>query len=411
MPSNWPTVSEKDQSTTSEIYEASEVNYEDRRETLPPQYSEYSMPMNSDLQKPVVIPQQTNIFMIKTFSPFARAYSPAFSTLPNPIPKDEFISFIDGLNKAFISSPIFQAAHVVGGGLLGSQILPAQAVGGVFQVVSVLGSAGVSVIRVRRYMKKANANIFAPRGLIVKIMSTKKMMTEVGCPTVDPKGKLALPPLEELSDLTPQTGALIRHPTGGTIHSRTGSSVEDPRMRRIRALGNYISPLEFETTLAQPKGMMDKYGGAPLRWMNKRADTKLVKAADKSASARLEKAPEAEVILNSAERKLESISSRMAEIHDTSLRERNRYPEDREKIEAVAERELASLEEKRNGVVEERDRKIKAIYEKGDKKLEKLAKKEEKIANRILWVVVQRLDGHVGDELLEVESRGSSPTS
>ena len=259
-------------------------------------------------------------------------------------------------------------------------------------------------------MKKANANIFAPRGLIVKIMSTKKMMTEVGCENLDAKGKLALPPLEELSDLTPQTGALIRHPTGGTTHSRTGSSVEDPRMRRIRALNGYISPLELETAPAPTTGVMDKYGGAPLRWMNKRADAKLAKAADKSASARLEKAPEAESLILASERELESISQRMNEVHDNSLKERNKYPEDRLRIEARAEEELGSLEEARKRVVAERDEKIAAIYKKGDKKLEKLAKKEEKIANRILWVVVQRLEGHVGDELLEVESRGSTPT-
>jgi len=72
--------------------------------------------------------------MIKTFSPFARAYSPALANLPDPISHDQFIDFIDGLNSAFISSPIFQMAHIVGGTLLGTQILPAQVVGGVFQV-------------------------------------------------------------------------------------------------------------------------------------------------------------------------------------------------------------------------------------------------------------------------------------
>ncbi|KAF8853315.1 hypothetical protein BDZ45DRAFT_729617 [Acephala macrosclerotiorum] len=361
-------VSEKAQmqSSASTIYEASERNYEPTRNSNPSQYtatanteSTYPTPAqnNLTLEKPIVIPQQTNIFLIKTFSPFARAYSPSLRNLPIPIPKEEYIQFIDGLNNAFVSSPIFQAAHVAGGALPRSQILPAQAVGGVFQVVSVLGSAGVSVVRVRRYMKKANQNIFAPRGLIVKIMSTKKMMAEVGVgpENLDPKGKLALPPLEELSDLTPQTGALIRHPTeqGVRTHERTTSSVEDPRMRRIRALNGYIAPLEFETEPVQPKGVYEKYGGAPLRWMNKRADTKMTKAADKSASARLDKAPEAESIINASERDLEQIDRDSAEVHQRRLDDLNKTRDetDRHRIEARAEQELSSLEDARKGVV------------------------------------------------------------
>jgi hypothetical protein len=47
------------------------------------------------------------------------------------------------------------------------------------------------------------------------------------------------------------------------------------------------------------------------------------------------------------------------------------------------------------------------VYKKGDKKLNKLAKKEEKIANRILWVVITRMDGSVGDDLVDVESLGN----
>lgn len=71
------------------------------------------------------------------------------------------------------------------------------------QVVSILGSGGVSIARVSKYMKTANRKDFMPRGLLVKIMSTKKMMAAIGFDYGDGKGKPALPPFDALKDLTP----------------------------------------------------------------------------------------------------------------------------------------------------------------------------------------------------------------
>lgn len=353
--------------------------------------------------------EQTSLFMIKTFSPFARAYSPALASLPDPISHDQFIEFIDGLNNAFISSPIFQMAHVLGGGLLGTQILPAQIVGGVFQIASVGMSAGVSMVRVRSFMKKANTDLFAPRNLIAKIMTTKKMMAEIRCNNVDTKGKLILPPLEELSDLTPETGAVIvRDPNVAA----PPSTVEDPRVRRTRALEGYIAPLEFEAP-ALPKGKYDKYGGAPLRWLNKRQDAKLAKAATKSSEKRLSKAPEAEAEMEKSELAIQDIEHKMIEVHQASEAELAATPDERYRIEARSEQEIAMLEAAREVEIERRNKALAMIYKKGDKKLNKLAKNEEKVANRILWIVITKIDGNGDDEQMEVGSIESSerPTS
>ena len=65
------------------------------------------------------------------------------------------------------------------------------------------------------------------------------------------------------------------------------------------------------------------------------------------------------------------------------------------------------LEREKLDVVSMRDEKIKEMFKKGDKGLEKRSKKEEKIANRILWVVITKLDGSVGvpdEDLVEVDS-------
>jgi hypothetical protein len=390
-----------------------------------PAYTEFPAETSHKiLGKPIVVPrkcnlpesyqrvflifsvEQTNLFMIKSFSPFARSYSPALEKLPNPVSREQFLSFIDGLNNAFLSSPIFQAAHVVGGGLLSSQILPAQAVGGVVQITSVLGSASVTMIRVRKYMKTTNETIFAPRGLVAKIMNTKKMMAAINFTNTDQKGKLALPPLDELEDLTPpSTLALDNSGSDGPLDENAeAANVEDPRLRRLRALEGFVAPLELETTPAPTKGAMDKYGGAPLRWLNKKQDSKLQKAASKSTESRLKNASAAEAEFKQTEAEIESIEYRMQELRLSAERELVDRPEAKDEIEAKMESELAILEQCREAEVKRRDEKVKEVYKKGDKKLEKLAKKEEKIANRILWIVIMRKDGSVDDELLEVGS-------
>ncbi len=241
----------------------------------------------------------------------------------------------------------------------------------------------------------------------MKITSTKNMMRAIKCTNVDEKGKLALPPLDELKDHAPQTGALIRHDGNATPMPFT--LVEDPRMRRLRALEGYIAPLELETEPAAPKGMYDKYGGAPLRWMNRKQDKKLAKTASGSAASRIEKAPEVEAEKQRSDAEIEGIDDNIFVIMKNTREEIARTEDDEEKkqIEARADYETAILEGSKLTEMERRDTKIAEIYKKGDKKLEKIAKKEEKIAQRILWIVIMRQDGSVGDELLGVGSRES----
>jgi hypothetical protein len=249
-----------------------------------PAYSAFPLPPPKDLlNKPMVIPrkpsilflnhslipnhtEQPNIFHIKSLSPLAPVYSLSVQTLADPISATDFLSFMDGLNVTFLSSPIFQAAHVIGGGLLGNQILTTQAVGGVLQVVSVLGSAGVLIARVREYMKTADKEMFTLRGLAVKVLSRKKMMGAIKFDNVDGKGKLALPPLDILEELTPASrNTLTAHDGSDFVAERKLEvEVEDPWMRRPKALLGLIAPLEFETDAAPIRGALDKYCRAPL---------------------------------------------------------------------------------------------------------------------------------------------------
>ncbi|KAH8652677.1 hypothetical protein BGZ60DRAFT_568882 [Tricladium varicosporioides] len=375
-----------------------------------------SSPRITQLEKPIVVPQTTNLFFIKSFSPFSRSYAPALASLPNPISQPDFLSFIDGLNEAFLSPPMFQAMHVIGGGLLGSQILPAQAVGGVFQVTSLLGSAGFTIVRVRKYLKKTNTAIFEPRGLVVKLMSTKKMMASIGFEEVDEKGKLRLPPLEDVDDLEPKVdgegveiGGVERVGTGESGRSGKGKEKgevrEDPRVLRIKALKDYISPLTLDVPQETGhSGPVSKYGGAPLRWMNKKQLGKLDKAREKSLKEREKNAGKVQAATMETDESIAGIDRQI-----TSLR-RHTIENGSMGSGSRSESELAMLESTKTKELEKRETVVKEIQQKGDKKLNKAFKKEEKIANRILWVVISRIDGgngmvsEEGEELVQVGS-------
>ncbi|TVY73334.1 hypothetical protein LSUE1_G007386 [Lachnellula suecica] len=385
----------------SELYDASTTSH--TREIRPSEV----------LEKPVVVPQSTNLFFIKTFSPFSRAYSPALGYLKNTISQDEFLAFIDGLNEAFLSPPVFQAMHVIGGTLLGTQIIPAQAVGGVFQITSLLGSAGFSIVRVKKYLKKTNASMFALRGLTVRLLSTKKMMEAINFKDTDAKGKMKLSPLEDVSELDPfiQATQLAATDPNAPVPLK-----EDPRLMRLKVLEDYVAPLTFDVPVGVGKmGSISKYGGAPLRWVNKKQMGKMDKARERSQKKRVEKAPEVQKEMEKSAGQLADLDQQIKVVQKNIIRASQQYDGDskgrelqvRSPIEDELVQQMRALENIKLAEEEKRNQAIKNIHEKGDKKLLRAHKKEEKIANRILWVVIMKEGVHgttSGDDLVHVDT-------
>lgn len=261
---------------------------------------------------------------------------------------------------------------------MGSQILPAMAVGGVLQFGSVMASAGVSFVRVRKFMKEANATIFAPRGLVCKIQTTKKMMAEVGFTNTDAKGKLMLPPLEDIQDLG------VYNPDVAVENESSGenSLEKDPRLLRLKALEGYIAPLDFEVA-AHPtsEGKLSKMGQAPLRWMNRKQMKKLDDAKAKTMKKR---------------------EKRSAEVEAEEIKAQNEIAELDRRMEGLKEDERYELEQAKQSELEKREAAIANIHKGTDKKMNKVYKKEEKVTNRILWIVIHKADGTDGDSLFRV---------
>ncbi|PVH74222.1 hypothetical protein DL98DRAFT_658957 [Cadophora sp. DSE1049] len=371
-----------------------------------------SAPTSNLLDKPIVIPQSTNFrFMkfMKNLSPFARCYPHYLSTLSNPIADSEFLAFIDRLNHVFVSLPIFQVAHIAGG-VLGSVqgVLPVQALGGVLQVTSLLASAGVSYHRMRKFLKAANADIFTPRGLVCRVMTTKKMMAAINFTEVDEKGQLKLPPLETVHDL----GDFYRPSDPASINSdeietnsqiETVSGVRDPRLLRLQALEGYITPLDFDVSSEpSPEGWLSKMGQKPLLWANQRQAKALEKAHAKHQKKCDSKASAVAAATLDSSNTIAEIDNKIEILHDSQGSFIQGSGHESEELERL---EIAKQEEE-----EKREKKVKEIYGKVDKKIEKAYKKEEKVANRILWIVITNADGPVEEEsLFKVESGTIAP--
>jgi hypothetical protein len=136
----------------------------------------------------------------------------------------DFLFFVDGLNEAFISNPAFQITTHIGNIMAIVPFHPVMWAGMGLATASGLVSAATSWTRAKAYVKAANEEIFLPKGLRCKVLKTKKMMAAVG------RGGtvLQLPPMDILDHCDEEIGGK-----------------DDPRMRRIRAMGDMVAPLTF----------------------------------------------------------------------------------------------------------------------------------------------------------------------
>ncbi|TIA61684.1 hypothetical protein D6C77_03293 [Aureobasidium pullulans] len=180
----------------------------------------------STIHLPIAIPQTSNLFGVKHLSPFARCYPPALQSIQNPISQEVFVDFLDGLNGVFVADP----------GML--------AIG---------SSPMMSFLRVRKYMQKTNQELFRPSGLKAKIVSTKKMISSIKSKTTDGKDRLVLCNLGEVGT-TPISCDKTEYTAD--IHQKCE---ENPQDRLLRSLDGYVSPLSFDVpSQALPTNSFEK---------------------------------------------------------------------------------------------------------------------------------------------------------
>lgn len=300
---------------------------------------------SSRLPKPIAIPATT----AKVGSPFLRAYAPCLAN--HALPAEVFIRFIDDLNRVAVASPPLQVLGLAGT-VVGFVPMPiTQIVGNAVAFASQAGTVAVSKGRTELYLRDANKDIFAPRGLKVEIAKLEAIAKIASIPLLDSSGKIN------------KQSRLLADLEVEELHTMSGQE------RRLRALSPYIAPLEVTPlpTIQRQGNPLSRLNQAASERQRHRGERKLIEGREKS-QAKVNKES------NKAEREYAKEMGKLDRDEDKVRREK-----DGRKLE----KELEKIDKDR--------RKVEKDYEKDAGKALK-EDEEEKAFRKILWLVIRDLE-------------------
>lgn len=340
------------------------------------------------------------------FSPFIRAYVAELNN--HGIDQDTFVGFIDGLNEAFVAHPIFEAINIASTVVSIAAPLPDVhfAFGGL-AVGAVVAGRATSYARTKAYLKAINTNLFNPAGLKVSLMTTEKMMEEIGCG----ENTLNLPPLNTFADFDEEA---VAEPLNEN-QSTSMTHPDDPRVRRIRALSGYVMPLNFDVPppVAARENFLKRMGDAHVNWLSRRQQKSLTKKREKAIEKDFTKQQkleekrlqgEQEIARLERERDFKQNEMQSKVTSEKTMRDPG------EEIKVI--QALAKQSDKIQRQIDKEQNKLEDLAEKrgeeGNKNLRKKEEREEKIAQKIRWLVIAKWDGEENEtDLSKVTSESS----
>jgi hypothetical protein len=116
--------------------------------------------------------------------PFARAWAPELAQ--HGFTQEEFLTFIDNLNLVTSPAAVFQLFKLASIGVGSVPHEWGQATGTALGLIASVGTQAVSYARQKTYLKDANERCFAPRGLHVQVVGTRRMRKLLGIGKNDP---------------------------------------------------------------------------------------------------------------------------------------------------------------------------------------------------------------------------------
>lgn len=153
--------------------------------------------------------------------------------------------FLDEFNEAWMANPALQAANQAGNiaGMAPSMI--AQIVGVGVNVAAGIGSSVTTKVRTKKYLAKANEELFNPNGLHVQVCKTEKMLEYIG--------------------LSGQENVFSRYKHAFEYTQMNGPIIQgnnNPTLQRMQSLGNRVMTITFDNVEAptKPEGWMKKWG-------------------------------------------------------------------------------------------------------------------------------------------------------
>ncbi|KAK5465340.1 hypothetical protein LTS15_001903 [Exophiala xenobiotica] len=352
-------------------------------------------PFSGGVSLPCVIPQTTKSINGVFFSPFVRAYVPELAA--HGIREADFVTFVDGLNEAFIAHPMFQGLGIVGGVMsVYYGIPPVQWAGAGLQAASGVASAATSYLRTRAYIKAVNQDLFHPSGLHLNIMTTKNMMKKVDYP----EDKLQLPPLEFSSDLDQN----IRSDAQSTAEAPgTGLPAQaDPRMRRVRALEGYVMPIDLDVPAAvAPDSLFRRMGAARAARQMRNQEREMTKQRTKGQTKDQKKSRRAAKKQRKGEERIEGMVRELASnkaAFEKKMTETQNNPKEQSKALRTFEKKENKLNSKLAKEMAKLDSKVDKRLEKAEAGRSKGDPKEARIAHKVRWIVISPGNGGEGSD-------------
>lgn len=218
------------------------------------------VPQSSYGNKLVAIPATGH----KIGSPIMRAWPPALEA--SGLSKDDFLQFIDRLNRVTVSSPPIQVLGLAGNIVGMVPLATAQIVGGAVNAGAMVAGAALRTGHTEILLRQANRDLFNPLGLNVKLAKMEAVAKLTNIPLFDASGRVdknsrVLPPLNEI----------------------VGVQTIGAHQRRLMALQPYISPLSLDELPHEdkPTNYLARMHGAASARQAAKEEKNIIKKRDK----------------------------------------------------------------------------------------------------------------------------------
>ncbi|KIW90100.1 uncharacterized protein Z519_09531 [Cladophialophora bantiana CBS 173.52] len=337
----------------------------------------------SRVAKPIAIPAT----LARYGSPFLRAYPPCLAEYH--ISPTLFLSFLDTLNRVAVKSPPLQALSLAGN-MVGFVPEPtAQIVGAAVNLTAEISAGVVQRGRTEIELRRANTDIFNPRGLKVEIAKTEALAKLVGMDGVfDDRGKL-------------NKNARLLLPLEGVAEADAGSPAQyddnvSGQQRRLDAMRPWIAELEVTPLplIDVPTNALSQLTVKMSEMDRRNGEKKLVAKRNKLQNEYRKEAAKAQMEFDREMAKLnKDVEKHLREIDD-KLADATRKQKSRD---------VAKLERDRQRVLDRYDRerrKEEKDFQKDMREVEKDRMSddtEEKSMRKLNWLVIRNLNAWSGD--------------
>ncbi|KAL7919857.1 hypothetical protein ACQKWADRAFT_329351 [Trichoderma austrokoningii] len=216
-------------------------------------------PGSFNLSKPIAIPATS----ADLGSAFLRAYPPVLEDVN--ISRNEFLEFLDHLNRAIVASPGLRALSMASDAAGFVPEPTAQIVSTAAGISANVAIFSMSKIRSEMVIRQANKDIFFPRGLEVKITKLKHVARLANMPILNEKGDI-----DKNSPILEPLQVLAESDELKTISAQ---------QRRLRALETWISPLTIEELppVTNPSNVFSKVDAFVSEMERKSAEKSMLK--------------------------------------------------------------------------------------------------------------------------------------